>query len=192
MVEEDLKKRKEELDKRPQKMRDRRPDVVIDLALNTLSNGKCIKELSVARASELHYLILMGVHACIVTINKYIFGKVGKAAFKDYLKRYVDGKGDDFRFSKYSDMIYDRRNDLAHQLFSKTGHSFGFDSKMKEGILEKDGIVLINTVAYFDHFKSAFEMKSKRKTKESIFDVLKSMSLQQQREAKKRIVENYK
>lgn len=187
--EESLKKRQAMLEKRYVQMTQGHPDVAITILLNSMHNGFINRELKMAREHSLHYLLLMGIHACILTINKYIFGKGGKKAFKDYLKNHVDGTRADLKFSLYSDKIYVRRNVLAHQWLSSIGHEFGFDSDMNEGVNEENGIVLLNTVHYFDQFQSAF--KQKPKTKESIWNAAKALTMKEKDQAKSRIIDAY-
>jgi len=163
------------------------PDVAISWLLDSMYNKFINTELRLAAECPLHYLLLMGIHGCILTINKYIFIKNGKNGFKWYLENFVDG--DNAMFSKYYKEIYYRRNDLAHQWLSKTGHNFGFDHTIREGVRNENGDIIINTKKYFEFFTSSFEKGNE--TKNNIHDYIDSLSAAKKGKSKKIILDSY-
>ena len=167
---------------------------LIDRFLESLLNLYINRELKSACDNRLLYTILMGVHACILTINKQIFGftkKESREGFKRYLENFVDGTEGVLQFSKYSDEIYTRRNVLAHQWFGKVGHHFGMDETIKEGIRKENGIIILNPTKYFEQFHSSFNSND-YKTKHCIKEYADQLNEEEKEKAKERIIENFK
>ncbi len=160
--------------------------------IETLINGQhnwMINQLEVAHANKLDSLLILGIHAVIENLNEYVFQIKGIEGFKFYLKNFVDGEEPGLKYSLICAQINTMRNIIAHQFFSKLGHSFAFDRSLRTGYLISDGELRFNPSMYFDQFKSAFLQGGK--TQYRVHDYQKFITEDTMIRGKKKFLESF-
>jgi len=170
------------------------PQMLINRFLDSIHSYFVLRELNRASECGVWYLLLMGIHACILTINEKVFGfekKEGKNGFKVYLEKFVDGEQGSLCFSRYSDDIYERRNVLAHQWFGEIGHRFAFDGTIEDGIRKENDAIILNPAKYYSHFESSFRL-SGYLGKQSIRNYTDNLPEEKMRQAKDRMIRSFR
>jgi len=151
----------ESLGKRTTRFKDNPPAEIIDTLLNSIDNF-FNNEIRLT-VKDNHYqtsLLFLGIHSVALTISEGFFDKKGSEGYKLFLEKFVDGKTKDTRFSEIAKTIHNWRNNIAHQWLSSSGHSIGYDYKMKKGWEKRENIIFINPKIYCEQYLRAFSSNS--------------------------------
>lgn len=172
----------EDFSKRLNRFKYNPPNEIIDTLIASIDNNFIRTELEIACGEKCFNLLFIGIHAVAETISEGIYGKDGLNGFKFYLENFVDGQNQNNQFSKIAKDINDWRNILIHQWLSKKGCYFGYNPTMIEGWKKDKGILYLNPISYFEHFKKGFKsggmiwnyrqllnVNKQQKTKERLF-----------------------
>ncbi len=130
-------------------------------------------------------LMLLGIHAAILTISEAFYDQTGLTGYKRYLEQYVDGNSDERKFSLIAERLHKWRNVLAHQWLSASGHGIGYAYEITEGWKEEDGILYINPSIYAHQYIQAFRLGGK------LWDYRNQFSESELESIKMRIINKY-
>lgn len=101
-------------------------------------------------------LMLIGIHAAILTIAEAFYGKSGLKGYTRFLKDFVDQELPNQKFSTIAKELHDWRNIIAHQWLSAKGHNFGYAFTIDEGWKREDDVLYINPAIYAKQYLGAF------------------------------------
>lgn len=141
-------------------------------------------EIKEALSNYQTYLMILGIHASILTTTEVLFNKRGSDGYKYFLEKFVDGTIPDTKFSDISSLLHDWRNILAHRWLGATGHMVGFDYGMNRGWEKRDETIFINPKIYCDHYMHAFSGGGE------IYKFNEYLTTEELESAKERIINN--
>ncbi|MHB1376865.1 MAG: hypothetical protein ACYCXB_05495 [Candidatus Humimicrobiaceae bacterium] len=127
-------------------------------------------------------LLFLGIHAVALTISEIFWGLEGKAGYKKFLEKFIDGDTEDTKFSLVSDKIHNWRNVLAHRWLASSGYEIQYDYEMKLGFKIEKNILIINPKIYCDKYIEAFDVNNK------IWEYKNFLNKEELNNAKKRII----
>jgi len=130
-------------------------------------------------------LLIMGIHASILTIAEAFYDQKGLSGYKLFLERFVDGKLSEQKFSEIAGEIHAWRNILAHQWMSVRGHNFGYAYEIAEGWKREDGTLYLNPRVYAQQYLDAFGLNGR------IWQYRDKFSDKELEEIKQRIIEKF-
>lgn len=160
------------------------PEEIILTLLNSIHNF-FTREIDQAADNKSWYLVVLGIHAVILTISEGLFNKKGLTGFKFFLEKFVDSPEEGFDFSKIADKIHNFRNVIAHQWLSASGYELGIDESMLKGWESREDVIYFNPVLYYEAFKNSFSGMGK------VWDYKNIMSDKELEESKTRLIEKY-
>jgi len=130
-------------------------------------------------------LLILGIHSVALTISEIFWNLNGKAGFKKFLEIFVDGDGDDVKFSFVADKIHSWRNILAHQWLASSGYEIQYNYEMKTGFEINENLLKINPKIYCEQYIKAFSAGGK------IWEYDKILTSSELDNAKQRIIDKF-